>query len=95
MMPHYETERDNKIIGALEEIAKQLKRMNEPTYEIATATTYFAPRAEVAREIFAEIEKAHDECIWIDITTRIGYLQQTKFEHKLAELKKKYTEDGK
>jgi hypothetical protein len=49
-------------------------------------------KTEVAREIFEEIEKAHDECIWIDITTRIGYLQQTKFEDKLAELKNKYTE---
>ena len=52
-------------------------------------------KTEVAREIFEEIEKAHDECIWVDITTRIGYLQQTKFEDKLAELKKKYTEEDK
>ena len=57
-----------------------------------TPTADVVPRAEVAREIFEEIEKAHDECIGVDITTRIGYFQQTKFEHKLAELKKKYTE---
>ena len=50
-------------------------------------------KQEVAREIFAEIEEAHDECIWVDITTRIGYLQQTKFDHKLAELKEKYAGD--
>lgn len=48
-------------------------------------------KQKVAREIFEEIDKAHDECIWIEITTSIGYFQQTKFEHKLAELKKKYT----
>ena len=49
-------------------------------------------KAEVAREIFEEIENAHEECIHIDPSTNIGYLLQTKFEHKLAELKKKYTE---
>ena len=30
-------------------------------------------RSKIAREIFEEIEKAHDECIGVDITTRIGY----------------------
>ena len=50
------------------------------------------PRADVAREIFEEIENAHEECIHIDPSTNIGYLLQSKFEHKLAELKKKYTE---
>ena len=49
-------------------------------------------RREVAREIFEEIENAHEECIHIDPTTNIGYLLQSKFELKLAELKKKYTE---
>ena len=49
---------------------------------------------DVAEEIFAEIEDAHEECIHIDPTTNIGYLLQTKFVHKLAELKKKYTEGG-
>ena len=48
--------------------------------------------SDVAREIFEEIENAHDECIHIDPTTNIGYLLQTKFLNKLAELKKKYTE---
>lgn len=48
---------------------------------------------DLAREIFEEIENAHDECIHIDPTTNIGYLLKTKFLNKLAELKKKYTED--
>jgi hypothetical protein len=67
-------------------------------YRLFTKIVKGAPtidiKTEVAREIFEEIEKAHDECIWIDITTRIGYLQQTKFEHKLTELKNKYTKEG-
>ena len=50
--------------------------------------------SDVAEEIFREIEDAHEECIHIDPTTNIGYLLQTKFVHKLAELKKKYTEDN-
>ena len=49
--------------------------------------------SDVASEIFEEIENAHDECIHIDPTTNIGYLLKTKFLDKLAELKKKYTED--
>ena len=49
-------------------------------------------KQDYAREIFEEIENAHEECIHIDLSTNIGYLLQTKFEHKLAELKKKYTE---
>ena len=48
-------------------------------------------KTEVAREIFEEIENAHEECIHIDASTNIGYLLQTKFEHKLDEPKKKYT----
>ena len=47
-------------------------------------------KKDVAREIFEEIEKAHEECIHIDPSTNIGYLLRTKFELKLAELKKKY-----
>lgn len=50
--------------------------------------------SEVAREIFEEIENAHEECIHIDSSTNIGYLLQTKFVLKLAELKKKYAGVG-
>lgn len=81
MMSYYETERDNKIIRALEEIAKQLKRMNEPTYEIATATADVAPRAEVAREIFEEI---YEDCF-----DQFGHIDY----EKLAKLKNKYMEE--
>ena len=46
---------------------------------------------DVVREIFEELEDAYYECIHIDPTTNIGYLLQTKFLKKLAELKEKYT----
>ena len=49
--------------------------------------------SEVAREIFEEIEKAHEDCIWIDPSTNIGYLKHHPFELKVAELKKKYTKE--
>jgi hypothetical protein len=51
-----------------------------------------APRAEVAREIFEELDKVYDECIYVNPFTNIGSLQVIKFEQMLAELKKKYTE---
>ena len=85
-------------VEKIAEVAKQnIDSANEraETFRVASEKSRVlqeTARATVAREIFEEIEKAHNECIWIDITTRIGYLQQTKFEHKLAELKKKYTE---
>lgn len=47
-------------------------------------------KAEVAREIFAAIDDAHEDCIVI--LGDMGYLQPSKFEQKIAELKKKYTE---
>ena len=37
-MSYYEEKRDKRIINALEDIAKQLKRLNEPICELATAT---------------------------------------------------------
>ena len=47
-------------------------------------------KSEVAREIFEEIDRAHEDCIVI--LGDMGYLQPYKFEQKIAELKKKYTE---
>lgn len=47
---------------------------------------------EFAKEIFEEIYKVYDECIYVNPFTNIGSLQVIKFEQKLAELKKKYTE---
>lgn len=52
-------------------------------------------RVEIAREIFAEIEKAHENCIYINPTNNIGSLQVNKFEGMLTELKNKYTKEGK
>ena len=46
---------------------------------------------DVAKEIFAEIKKAREDCIWIDPSTNIGYLKHHLFELKVAELEKKYT----
>jgi len=54
-----------------------------------------APRSEVAREIFGEIERIHDECIYIDPVSNIGSLKVLKFERMLEELKQKYTEEQK
>ena len=46
--------------------------------------------SDVAREIFEEIGKAHEDCIVIGCNN-VGILQAFKFEQRLAELKKKYT----
>ena len=49
------------------------------------------PRAEVAREIFEEIEKTADACIeseWL----RGSWFNMSKFKESLAELKNKYAE---
>lgn len=62
--------------------------------EIAYRNGYEQGKADATREIFEEIENAHEECIHIDPSTNIGYLLQTKFEHKLAELKKKCINQG-
>ena len=64
-------------------------------YAFRAVNAGYRKSEEVAIEIFAEIENAHEECIHIDPSTNIGYLLQIKFEQKLAELKKKYTEEGK
>jgi hypothetical protein len=48
---------------------------------------------EVAREIFEEIDRAHEDCIVV--LGDMGYLQPQKFVQKFAELKKKYTEGEK
>ena len=53
-----------------------------------------APRAEVAREIFEEIEKTADACIeseWL----RGSWFNMSKFKESLAELKNKYAEGQK
>jgi hypothetical protein len=53
-----------------------------------------APRAEVAREIFEEIEKTADACIeseWL----RGSWFNMSKFKESLAELKNKYAEGEK
>ena len=55
----------------------------------------YRKQSEVAREIFEDIKDAYYDCIWIDITTRKGCLQETKFLLKLVEIKKKYTEEQK
>lgn len=52
-------------------------------------------KSEVAREIFEEIERVHDECIYIDSVSNIGSLKVLKFERMLEELKQKYTEEQK
>jgi hypothetical protein len=52
------------------------------------------PRAEVAREIFEEIEKTADACIeseWL----RGSWFNMSKFKESLAELKNKYAEGEK
>ena len=66
------------------------RELRTPPPYIVTMLEEILKASEVAREIFEEIENAHDECIHIDATTNIGYLLQTKFLNKLAELKKKY-----
>ena len=60
----------------------------------ATEIAYKNGYEQAVRDIFAEIENAHEECIHIDATTNLGYLLKTKFMDKLAELKKKYIGEG-
>ncbi len=50
-------------------------------------------KAEVAREIFEEIEKAREDCILT--VDDMPYFQLSKFKKNIAELKKKYTEEQK
>ncbi len=60
--------------------------------EVAQVLKYKAvekAKTEVAREIFAEIDKVREDCT-ITVDDR-GYFQLTKFEKNIAELKKKYT----
>lgn len=59
----------------------------------ALTSNYTECMKNYAREIFTEIERIHEECIYIDPTTNIGSLKVLKFERMLAELKKKYTEE--
>ena len=59
----------------------------------ALISNYTECMKNYAREIFTEIERIHEECIYIDPTTNIGSLKVLKFERMLAELKKKYTEE--
>lgn len=49
-------------------------------------------KAEVAREIFEEIEKAYERSFWID-NDNIGHFQRFKLDQYLAELKKIYAEE--
>ena len=49
--------------------------------------------SDVAREIFAEIYAAYDDCIVID-SKNIGHLKVAKFFEYLANIKKKYESEG-
>jgi hypothetical protein len=71
----------------LKDAWKRIEELDELCGELQNA------KAEVAKEIFAEIDKVYDECIYINPLTNIGSLQVIKFEQMLAELKKKYTEE--
>jgi hypothetical protein len=93
VVPKSEVERLNKKIDVLKRDRYQV--FPDGRLELLPRTDLDKIKAEVAGEIFEEIENAHEECIHIDPTTNIGYLLQSKFELKLAELKKKYTEGAK
>ena len=86
-VPYDELEGICDLIRELTEENESLKEMNK-----ALAAGFETIKADLVRAIFEEIDAAHEECIHIDPTTNLGYLLRNKFEHKLAELKKKYTE---
>ena len=90
--PHYINAADvapKSEVDKWKEINEQLhKEMSERIIEERKIE-----RKLVAREIFEEIEKAHDACIEIG-SRNVGWLKVNKFEQMFAELKKKYTEDG-
>lgn len=54
----------------------------------------YRKQSEVAKEIFDDLENTLEDCTVIG-TSNVGYFQSFKFEQKLAELKKKYTEEQK
>jgi hypothetical protein len=57
-------------------------------------TADVAPRAEVAMEIFEEIEKTVNDCVVDESLFKPAYFEFRKFNEHLAELKKKYTEEN-
>ena len=81
---HYDRENGNEhfIIG-IETVLEYAE--NLPAADVV-------PRAVIA-EIFAEIEKAHRQNIRSVAYSQRAYFDNSKFEKRLAELKKKYTED--
>ena len=73
----------------LQSEVNRLKKYDEERDIALHARLISETKIETAREIFEEIEKAHDDCIEIG-SRNVGFLKVNKFELMLAELKKKY-----
>lgn len=94
-MSYYETERDNKIIAVLENIAKQLERINESICEVAKV-----PNADIVEVKHGEWIIENSERDWKDKDTyrlfikcsecgKTHFLGTTKYQNEYGKEKLK------
>ena len=94
MEQEIETLKDNNkhLAVLLEEAKDEANRYKRYYFHHDYDKMIAEAKAEVARGIFEEIEKAYERSFWID-NDNIGHFQRFKLDQYLAELKKKYTEE--